>query len=274
MTQLGLAGPTDRDERTGWRHQFKPSTTHAQHFFDVLFGIVAPVLCFTFDPIVFQSDVGGALFSELGSFVYMVSAIEISVLILFIGCGRRLSPRTRLIGGVLTAGAVFSGLIGIVILPFTLIGLFIFGIGFLGFIPFLTALVYMRNAKSAFGMAGDIAVEPETTAARTEVNTSHGWIAASVIGSVLVLGVPAALNLIAARLVSASMDAVLSTDPYKAEIATEELTYLRFVHAPNLDRMVSVYAAETDLLRKKQLKRRYFKISGKDIDERLTIMLD
>ena len=93
MTQLGLAGPTDDDERRFWRRQFMPSTTHAQVVFDVLFGIVAPVLCFVFDPIVFQSGFGPALFPELGPFVYMVSAIEISVLILFVRWGRRLSPR-------------------------------------------------------------------------------------------------------------------------------------------------------------------------------------
>jgi hypothetical protein len=35
--------------------QFLPSRTNGQLIFDMSFGVVAPIACFIFDPIVFQS---------------------------------------------------------------------------------------------------------------------------------------------------------------------------------------------------------------------------
>jgi membrane protease YdiL (CAAX protease family) len=40
-----------------------------------------------------------------------------------------------------------------VLLPFSAIGLLAFGLGLLGFIPFVTALVYLRNARQAWRQA-------------------------------------------------------------------------------------------------------------------------
>jgi len=153
MTRLDIDGNGQSRSavRPGfWRRQFMPATTRAQRIFDVLFGVVAPVLCFAFDPIVFKDNFGfaGGLFPEYQSYAYMVSGVEILLLLIWLFCGRQLSPRTRLLGGMLVAGALFSGLIGVIILPFTLIGLFVFGIGIFGFVPFLTGLVYLpQRAK-------------------------------------------------------------------------------------------------------------------------------
>lgn len=117
-----------------WRRQFMPATTGAQRTFDVIFGLIAPVLCFAFDPIVFRDGFESALFPEYQPYAYMVSGLEISLLLTWMVCGRKLQPHTRLIGGMLIAGALFSTVLGVIILPFSLLGLFL-GIGIFGFIP-------------------------------------------------------------------------------------------------------------------------------------------
>src|SRR4029453_13024465 len=98
MTKLELGANTDSEIESGfWGRQFMPTGTDAQIFFDVLFGIVAPVLCFVYDPIVFKSGFDRPLYPQFQSVAYMVSAIEIAVLSLWLVCGRRLRPRTRLV---------------------------------------------------------------------------------------------------------------------------------------------------------------------------------
>lgn len=245
------------------RRQFLPPTTRSQKIFDVLLGVVAPVLCFAFDPIVFKDNSGfaGGLFPEYQSYAYMVSGVEILLLLIWLVCGRQLSPRTRLLGGMLVAGAFFSGLIGLIILPFTVIGLFVFGIGIFGFIPFLTGLVYLRNGRSAFQLA-------------TNRRAGIAWITALVVGGVLVLGTPSSVNFIASRFVSESMNAVLYASPQTADMAVDQIKYLRFFARPEVDRLVSAYATENEPSRKEELKRRYLRLTGEDIDVRLRILTD
>lgn len=256
-----------------WRRQLRPTTTRDQVIFDVVFGILAPVLCFIFDPIVLNDWFDQALYPEFQSFVYMVSGIEILLLTVWLTCGRSLQPRTRLVGGVLAAGGLFSVLIGILILPYTLIGLFVFFIGIFGFVPFLTGLVYLRNARGAFELASKgVGEKPKPLTAGP--NWIHRWIGPTVLGCILAIGLPAGLNLVAANFVKTAMDTVVNADPQRADLAIEEIKYLKFLAMPNLDQLVSAYAAESDLSRKEELKRRYAKLSGGDIDERLRIMLD
>jgi hypothetical protein len=262
MTRLGLSGESQAVVTTGfWRRQFMPSTSRAQIIFDVVFGVVAPVLCFAFDPIVFKSTgFGGALIPEYQAYAYMVSGIEILLMLIWMVCGRQLQPRTRLLGGLLIAGAVFSWLIGVLLLPFTLIGLFLI-IGIFGFTPFLTGLVYWRNGRSAFQLAQNHFVD-------------SSWIGPVAAGWVLALGVPAGVNFIASQFVSQSMNAVLYANPQSADMAVDQIKYLRFFAQPEVDRLVSAYAVESEHSRKEELKRRYLRLTGEDIDARLRILAD
>ena len=280
MTTLEL----DRDrasragERTGFlRRQFLPTTTHAQKVFDVLFGIVAPILCFLFDPIVFKSaGFGGALVPDYQAFAYLASGVEILLLIIWLVWGRQLQLTTRLVGGMLMAGAVFSGLIGVLLLPFTLMGLMLV-IGVFGFIPFLTALVYLRNAKSAFQLAARPSSGPGAVAQQREMTSlgpAQAWMGATIIGCVLALGPPAALSFVGSTLVSQAMNAVVNGDERQADLAIEEIKYLLFFAPPQLDKLVVAYEQTNEPARKEQLKRRYLKLTGNDIEERLRILAD
>lgn len=242
------------------RRQFMPSTSSAQRVFDVLFGVVAPILCFVFDPIVFRANFGLGLLPAYQSYAYLVSGIEISLLLICLLWGPQLQPRTRLLGGTLMAGALFSGVIGVILLPFSLIGLLL-GIGIFGFIPFFTALVYWRNGKRALQLAGK----------HLSIRATIGTVA---LGCVLSLGAPAGLNLIASRLVSESMKAVLYGDPRSADMAVDQIKYLRFFARPEVDTLISAYTTETEPRRKNELKRRYARLTGEDIEVRVAILLD
>ncbi len=263
MTELGveLDGKSRSETRGGfWRRQLLPPTTRKQKVFDVLLGVVAPILCFVFDPIVFKGSFDDGLFPGYQSYAYMVSGVEIFLLLIWLVYGRELQPRTRLAGGMLVAGALFSGLLGLIILPFTIFGLFL-GIGIFGFIPFLTGLVYLRNGRSAFQLAHNHFAD-------------RAWIGPIVAGVVIVLGAPAGLNLIASRFVSESMNAVLYANRQSADMAVDQIKYLRFFARPEVDRLVSAYATEIEPSRKAELKRRYLRLTGGDIEERLRVLAD
>lgn len=243
-----------------WRRQFMPPTSRAQLAFDVFFGMVAPVLCFVFDPVVFKSDFDDGLFSSYQGYAYMVSGAEILVLLTWLIWGKQLQPRAGLAGGILMAGALFSGLIGVVILPFTLVGLFL-GIGIFGFIPFLTALVYYRNGRQALQLAQNHFPD-------------RAYLGTVALGSLLVLSAPAGVNLIASRFVSASMNEVIHGNPQSADAAVDQIKYVRFLARPEIDKLVSAYAAETEPSRKNELKRRYSRLTGEDLEIRLRILAD
>jgi hypothetical protein len=263
MTSLDLGTRSERriDATDGfWRRQLKPPTTRAQKIFDVLFGVIAPVLCFVFDPIVFKSDFDDGLLPAYQSFTYMVSGLEILLLIVWLICGRELRPHTRLIGGLLVSGALFSSIIGVIILPFSLLGLML-GIGIFGFIPFLTALVYWRNGRDAFQLAG--------------TPFPRGFSLTSVmLGCVLVVGVPAGISFTVSQLVSESMNTVINASPQDADMAIEQIRYLQFLARPQLNKLVSAYMAEQRPAHKEELKRRYAKLTGEDIEVRLRIFAD
>jgi hypothetical protein len=163
-----------------WRRQFAEPATPAQRRFDVAFGLVLPVLCFVFDPIVFHewlSDEPGLL-GRWQFYVYTISALEMVALAAWLckagGTGR---PPAAL-GGMLLAGGVFSLALGVVLLPLSLLGLLVF-VGVFGFVPFLTAVVYLRN--------GWRAADPD----RSGDDMSWRDAAALAFGFVLALGAPA-----------------------------------------------------------------------------------
>ena len=59
-----------------WARQVDDNVTNKQNVFDILFGIVIPILCLVFDPIVFQ---GGylALLGEYSIFAYSMIGLGI-----------------------------------------------------------------------------------------------------------------------------------------------------------------------------------------------------
>jgi hypothetical protein len=142
-----------------WRRQFSESVTPAQRRFDIAFGFVMPILCLVFDPVVFREWLSPEveLLGRWQFYAYTISALEMVALAAWlVGAGGRGRPPAAL-GGMMLAGGVFSLVVGVLLLPFSLLGLVFFFVGALGFTPFFTAVVYLRNGWRAAkpGRSGD-----------------------------------------------------------------------------------------------------------------------
>src|SRR5439155_6466882 len=131
------------------RPQFAPQVTRPQISFDIVFGIVGPILCFAFDPIVFRGSFGDRpLFGDYKIYVYLFSGLQIMMLSFWLPTGAGFQFCNELVGSGLFLGGVFCLAVGVVLLPFSLVGLTL-GIGIFGFTPFLTGIVYLRNGVRA-----------------------------------------------------------------------------------------------------------------------------
>jgi len=163
---------------------FRPNDTKAQKVFDIIFGIVAPILCIAFDPGVLRAPENacantGSILTDYTTFAYTAIGLGVFALIVWMAAGSQFKNTSPFFAGILFAGFAFSLLVGMAILPISLIGLLLMGLGLLGFIPFLTALVYLRNGIKALRLARE---STTPTAIRITV---------AVIGAAIVLGIPA-----------------------------------------------------------------------------------
>ena len=101
-----------------WRRQFVPQVTWAQITFDVIFGIVGPILCFVFDPIVFRGGIGDRpLLVDYKIYVYLFSGLEIMMLSFWLLARAGFQFWNDLVGTGLYLGGVFCLTVGVVLLP-------------------------------------------------------------------------------------------------------------------------------------------------------------
>jgi hypothetical protein len=248
------------EKRLFWRRQFAGDRTEAQQIFDVVFGVIAPILCFYFDPVVFKGAfVQASSLQSYQLFAYGVTAVEVSVLAVWLLFGTRLGGWSRLVGGVLISGSVFSAAVGVAILPLSIFGLIIV-IGIFGFIPFLTAFVYLRVGWRAL---------------KSEERTApSSWASALLIGAILSLGIPALLSLYVSRTASRSIDVILHGSPEQAQVALTRLRKLPLIPRQDLEPLIQAYMVEKDSNRKETLKDSYRLLTGENIDNRIAIMND
>jgi hypothetical protein len=125
-----------------WRRQFKHPVTRGQLVFDAFWGALLPLLLISYT---FGS--GRVDFGEFGEYsIYYYSEVTIGIASLgyYLIFRRAAAP----LAGVLLAGGIFSLLLGLALLPFSIIGL-CFGliISILGFTPLITGFVFLRNAR-------------------------------------------------------------------------------------------------------------------------------
>jgi hypothetical protein len=256
--QIGERVPIEK--RWFWKRQFAGNSTEPQLVFDIAFGLVAPILCFFFDPIVFKGGLmGPPILQPYQLFVYAVTALEVSLLAGSMLFGRRLGTWSRVIGGALISGSVVSAVIGVTILPYSLMGLAV-AIGLLGFIPFVTAFVYLR--------AGWRALKNE------DKKPAASLAGALLAGAILSLGIPALVGLYVSRSASHSIDTILHGNTQQAEIAVGHLRWLPFIPQQNLEPLVQSYLIEKDPNRKVIIKNSYQALTGEDIEIRIGILND
>ena len=144
-----------KKKKTFWQRQFQKEATDSQKNFDLVFGIFMPVICFMFDPAIFKAGdlwAAPAVFGKFKPFAYLLCSLSIMSLMAFLIWGKNLKGVNVFLSGLFIIGGLVSLAVGIVMIPISLLGLIIL-IGILGFTPFLTALVYIRNSVRAFKFA-------------------------------------------------------------------------------------------------------------------------
>lgn len=142
-------------KRTGfWRRQFQKNATYEQKRFDLIFGVVLPVVCFFSDPFIFRSGFlrEGALLGTYKPFAYVLSFALIMGLLAFLLFGEKLKWTSALLSGLFFLGSAVSLAIGVLLSPFSFFGLIVL-IGVFGFTPFFSAFVYARNAVRTYEAA-------------------------------------------------------------------------------------------------------------------------
>jgi hypothetical protein len=148
------------EQRGFWRRQFQSEPTTVQRVFDWAFGVALPVICFVADPIVFKNwgGRGDGFLSNYAPFAYVLSSVSVISMIVWLTFGQRLRLANAAFSGLFAVGAIISLIIGLVLFPFSLLGLIVL-IGALGFTPLITSIIYLRNSYRAFSMVE--ATEPK-----------------------------------------------------------------------------------------------------------------
>ncbi|HEX8073136.1 MAG TPA: hypothetical protein VF546_24525 [Pyrinomonadaceae bacterium] len=262
MNELGITktGRLSGFSRKGgfWRRQFAAQETLSQLIFDGTFGVVAPLLCVIFDPVVFR----GGLFGEralLGAWrvcAYLIIFVEIAALLAWLA-GRRTHARARVLGGVMLAGALFSAVVGLALLPYSLLGILFAGLGLCGFTPFVTAIIYLRNGRRALRHAGV---------------AGRAWRPV-LLCAALTLAVPLATQWQVTRLVRQNVDVLVAGDAGRGR-AVETLRVVHRLTGENLDELVWAYQREPDAARRARLAAVYAEITGADIETRVQALID
>jgi hypothetical protein len=164
MQYLNLSDDSDaatEERKPFWRRQFQTEATKSQKTFDWIFGVILPTICAAADPAVFKDDLfgGGALLGQYKPFAYLLSFGAIMAMSAWLLWGKRLGGLNAFLSGLFLMGSIISLFVGIILLPFSLLGL-IFLIGALGFTPLLSSVVFARNAFRALS-AANASIDPD-----------------------------------------------------------------------------------------------------------------
>ena len=241
-------------KKTGfWSRQFAPIPTQAQDTFDSTFAIVLPILFLVLDPVVFKSPrlLGPAYLEHHQLLAYLFCSLEIGLFLTWRTFRLRLRRFSMAFAGAFFAGAIFSIVIGLMILPLSLLGLMIV-LGVLGFTPFVTAFVFLRNGVRA---------------ARININGAAllSRLSAAALSGVFAFGLPLIAQAKMERDVSAMIETLISGSAPEAEAAAQRLQSYHFVARQHCDEIVTAYGKETNTAKRALLERTYKAITGEDL---------
>jgi len=152
--------PITYEEKKGfWRRQFQPEPTGTQRGFDWAFGVVMPIICFGFDPFVFKGGPRNGILGDYTPFAYSLALVSIISMILWLGWGKHFRFANAIFGGLFAVGGLISLVVGLTLLPFSLLGLIVL-IGALGLTPLFASVIYFRNSYRAFLSAEETSSPP------------------------------------------------------------------------------------------------------------------
>ena len=240
-----------------WRRQFTPIPTRAQDSFDSIFAVVMPIIVLLADPMVFK---GGdqfwtrGLLEDYQLLAYIVCSLQIGLFLAWRTWRRSLISLAPVFTGIFFGGAVFSSVIGVVLLPFSLIGLIVL-IGALGFTPLLTAFVFLRNGIRAMRIQSPGA----TVSYRLTIAT---------MSAVLAVALPIFVTWRVEAAISDSVDTLIYANVAQSDEALRHLRTFRFVPLKFSRRIGVAYSQEGDPVRRQKLNEAYRNITGIDLDTR------
>jgi len=240
-----------------WRRQFTQIPTRAQDTFDTIFAVVMPIIVLLADPIVFKGGEGfwnRGLLEDYQLLAYVVCSLQIGLFLTWRTWRRSLIRWAPAFAGIFFAGALFSSVIGVVLLPFSLIGLIVL-IGALGFTPLLTAFVFLRNGV-------------RTARIRGRAATVKSRFMLAVMTGVLVIALPVLMTWQVERTISASVNDLISADEVQSAQAARQLRWFRFVPDKYRRRIAIAHANSIDPVRRQTLNDAYRKMTGEDLEVR------
>jgi hypothetical protein len=247
--------PETRNLEGFWKRQFAPEMTGPQILFDVVAGILLPIVCMVLDPFIFRVGLGGG--AMFGSYA-IAARLMIGLSILGLSIWLAFRRPAAIMAGTLGAGAAFALGLGAVLVPYSLYGLMIV-IGVAGFSPFLTGFVFLRNAVRAHAQARE----------RHGRNVT-GLVTA--VAFVLAVGLPLTLQKAAQREVAVAIRSVLAADEPATAHALARLRSLGWL--TETDAIVWAYQREGDRERQGRLSKFYRSLTGRPIEERLEKLWD
>ena len=232
--------------------QFGSKCTDGQITFDIALGIVGPILCFAADPIVFRGGLfsGQPLLPNYQLLAYLVSAVEVVLLVAWLTLRHQMTAFSAPIGGALIGGSLFSALIGFAILPYSLIGILVL-VGFAGFAPFLTSFVYLRNGVRA------LRSQDENAAYQVRFPVA-------ALGLLLVAGLAYGASVQVNNIFSSAVSNILNGDDEQAKQAVNTLRPWVFFSEAQLQPITTaILKSNDDPARQELLRARYFEITGR-----------
>lgn len=142
-------------------------------FYLLLWGIAMPLGCVLCDPIFFhespinEMEHGGIFYgllgvlmdgqlprvTPLGRWAYPLILTQFAVLALWLAFRRRLNHSATFLSGMLSVGAAFAGVAGLLLLIPATMFLIAFGLGIVGYVPLAAAWVYLDQAVAAWRQA-------------------------------------------------------------------------------------------------------------------------
>jgi hypothetical protein len=194
-----------------WQRQFAPAATRLQIAFDIVVGIIIPLILLSIDPIVFRAQpCSTPILGKYATFAYFAISLGCLSLAVWLSLGMRRQIGAAFIGGIMASGTLFALSIGIALLPYSVIGLLIFGLGALGFVPFLTAWVYYRNCRRAYAIA-----KSKLTAVNLALMMATG--------AVLAVSVPYLIHTATASAITNTVDQLAASLPAQDQQAINDL---------------------------------------------------
>jgi hypothetical protein len=253
--------PADKpkEKKVGfWEKQTPDELSKKQKWFDLIFGVILPIVFLYFEPIV-RSD---GLWGDYRLFANLAISIGIIFLLLQLYWPKRFQEFQAVKTGVLFIGGMFALLLGIVMLPLSLLGIGFFWIGLLGLFPFFTAFVFLRNSDIALSQA-----------LKTSLNFSR-LITGIVVGIILALGVPGIIQFGTTHYVDKSIEMVINGDIEEGNQGVRRLQWAFWCSTGCYDDIVWAYREEWDKSRKEYLLDVYEDLTGEDLQDQLWILMD